>query len=175
MSGRAIRAGFALCLGVLLAGCSMTPRASGMRIDDYRAPQPQPHRVVVHVEGGGPAEWHVHDPAFRKALVGSLVDARVFSAIVDAPGGELRLDAVLGDLRQPVGGLNEPTVMTVLWSVSRVDSRETVWQELVETTGHSANFVGAWRIRNAAEEAAQRNIERALALLSEADLSGGDR
>ena len=166
------RRGFAvIALGAALAlgGCSTTPRASGMRVAELALPRTQPHPLSVHVEGGGSADYHVHDEAFREALVDSLVAARAFSAVV-GEGGAYRLDAVLGDLRQPVGGLNEPTEMTVLWSVSRGDTGETVWQELVRTTGTSANFFGAWRIRNAAEEAARENIRRALALLAEADL-----
>jgi hypothetical protein len=141
-----------------------------MRVSKLDLSRTHPYPLTLHVEGGGPAEWHVHDDAFSEAVLDSLVASRAFTAIVERDGADYRLDAVLGDLRQPVGGLNEPTMMTVLWSLSRVDTRETVWQQLVRSTGTSVNFVGAWRIRNAAEEAAQNNIRQALRLLAEAEL-----
>jgi hypothetical protein len=167
------RAGLAaagLAAAALLA-CSTTPRAGAMRLreGDLAPGGSHPGRLALHVEGGGRAEWQVHDAAFEDAVPASLVQAGSFSALVAGGDADYRLDVVLGDLRQPISGLNEPTEMTVLWSLSRVDDEETVWQELVESSGVSHNFFAAWRLRGGAEEAARRNIREALSRLAGAD------
>lgn len=65
------------------------------------------------------------------------------------------------------------TEMTVLWSLSRVDTEETIWQDLVlssctATVGDA--FVGTTRMRMATEGAARNNIRTALERLAAADL-----
>lgn len=166
---RGVRLPVALVATLLLAGCSTTPRSKEMRVA-VSLPRTHPHPLLVHVEGGGRADWQVHDYPFQLAVAQSLVSAKAFSSVVKQGDTGYRLDVVLGDLRQPIGGLNEPTQMTVLWSLSSLETGETVWQELVASTGHSTNFFGAWRIRNAAEEAARENIRQAIERLAEADL-----
>jgi hypothetical protein len=65
------------------------------------------------------------------------------------------------------------TVMTVLWSLSRNDTRETVWQALIESQ-HTATageaFAGVVRVRKATEGAARENIEAAIQQLAGAAL-----
>lgn len=161
----------ALLLATGLAlGCSSMPRAKAMVARDLELSRTHPASLLVHVEGGGTAQWMVHDEHFQQALVTSLVEARAFSGVVEIGQGEYRLDAVLGDLRQPIGSVNGTTVMTVLWSLSRIDTREVVWQKLVESQGISHNFVAVWRLRGGAEYAARDNIQQALQLLADAPL-----
>ena len=80
---------------------------------------------------------------------------------------------LLGDERTPVAGTTFSVDMHVLWSVSRIDTQETVWQQLVAseataTVGDAFNAQN--RARVATERAARQNIERAPVALAGAPL-----
>ena len=64
---------------------------------------------------------------------------------------------------------------TVLWSLSRSQTRETVWQEFVTSRGRSYHFVGVTRLCRGLEMAARENIRSGLEKLSQADLAAGSR
>jgi hypothetical protein len=172
VTGGPRRLALAAFAAAALCACSSTPRASAMRIDDGALVTGRTHdaRVVVRVEGGGRAAYQIHDAAFEDAVAASLAETKTFTAIVEAPPADYQLDVRLGDLRQPAEGGNAPTQMTVLWSVSRVDTQETVWQELIATDGISHNPIAVLRLRGGVENAARKNIREALARLAEAPL-----
>jgi hypothetical protein len=154
---------------VVLAGlataCSAIPKAEAMRARELRAASTHPATVGVRVSGGQEFEFRISDAAFEEALRDSLLESGVFSGVVALGDADYRLDVVLGDGR----GL-EGRELTVLWSLSRVATRETVWQELVTSEGRSHHFVGVVRGRRSLELAARENIRRGIERLSRADL-----
>jgi hypothetical protein len=158
--------GVLLLLTGLATACSSIPKAEAMRAGDLRVAGTHPASVGVRVSGGQDFEFRISDAAFERALRDSLVESGVFSGVVALGDADYRLDVVLGDGR----GL-EGRELTVLWSLSRVDGRETVWQELVTSEGRSHHFVGVVRARRGLELAARENIRLGIEKLSRADLS----
>jgi len=160
-------------LALLTSACSTTPMAENMQVNDYRAASQYPETLGLKVEGGWKLPGQISNEEFAKAVEASLVSSRVFSGLVEIERAVYRLDVVVGDLRQPPGGFNMTTEMTVLWSLSRVDSRETVWQQLV-TSSHTATvgdaFAGVVRLRKSAEGAARENIREALDRIAHANV-----
>lgn len=164
-SRRIARAGLLAVVLALAAGCSATPKAGAMRVESTGAARTQPFTVSVHVSGGQAFDFRVSDAEFEKALVDSLRRSGVFEDVVAPEAADLRLDVVLGDDR----GL-EGRELGVLWSLSRSDTQETLWQELVESKGHSSHFVGVVRTRRSVELAAQENIRKGIERLARSRL-----
>jgi hypothetical protein len=150
----------------LAAGCTSIPQADAMRAHEVGVAAKQPASVGVRVSGGQDFGFRISDAAFEAALRDSLADAGMFSRIVAPDAGDFRLDVVLGDEYGVEG-----RAITVLWSLSRTDTRETVWQELVTSQGHSHHFVGVVRGRRSIEMAGQENIRLGLEKLSRVDLA----
>jgi hypothetical protein len=163
----------ATCAVLLASACSSVPSARNMQVTDYLAPSTHEGSVGLQVDGGWELTGQITNPEFAKAVESSLVASKVFTRLVQLQDAVYRLDVVVDDLRQPPGGFNMTTEMTVLWSLSRVDTQETVWQALVASR-HTADvgeaFAGAVRLRKATEGAARDNIRQALELLANADL-----
>lgn len=161
------------CAVLLASACSTVPSARNMQVEDYMAPSTHEGTVGLQVDGGWNLTGQVTNPEFAEAVESSLVASKVFTRLVQLQDAVYRLDVVVDDLRQPPGGLNMTTEMTVLWSLSRVDTQDTVWQALVASryTAHVGEaFAGAVRLRKATEGAARDNIRQALKLLANADL-----
>lgn len=154
----------------LAAGCSAIPKAAAMQAHDVPITAKQPGSLRVVVSGGQDFEFRISDAAFEQALRDSLVETGMFSRVVQVGDADHRLDVVLGD------GLGlDGRQLTVLWSLSRVDTNATVWQEFVTSRGRSYHFVGVIRGRRSLEMAAQENIRLGLETLSRADLGGAAR
>ena len=151
----------------LTAGCSSIPQAEAMRAHEVSIGAKQPASVGVRVSGGQDFEFRISDAEFEEALRDSLAEAGIFSRVVEADAGDYRLDVVLGD-----GFGVEGRAITVLWSLSRADTHDTVWQELVTSQGRSHHFVGVVRNRRGLEMAAQENIRLGLEKLSRVHLAG---
>lgn len=164
------RAGVLLACAGLAAACSAIPKASAMRVHDVPIAAKQSGSIGVRVSGGQDFDFRISDAQFELALRDSLVETGVFSRVVELGDADYRLDVVLGDGR----GI-EGRELTVLWSLSRVDSQETLWQEFVTSHGHSHHFVGVTRGRRSLEMAAQENIRLGLERLSRADLASASR
>jgi hypothetical protein len=162
-----------ILIALLTSACSTVPKAESMQVDDYTAATTHPETLGLSVEGGWSMPAQISKLEFAKAVETSLVSSKVFSRLVQIEAAVYRLDVVLDDVRQPPGGFNMTTEMTVLWSLSRVDTKETVWQELVQssytaTVGQA--FAGVVRARMSAEGAARNNIRNALEKLALAEL-----
>lgn len=161
------------CL-LALAACSMVPSGPAMTFHTHEPVRGHDASAGLGVEGGGGLKYRISNAAFEEAVTTSLVEAHLFSRLVRIADADYRLDAILGDCRQPAGGANMTTVMTVLWSLSRVASGETVWQALIEseyTATIGDAFAGAVRMRKATEGAARKNIEEAIRRIAAADLA----
>jgi hypothetical protein len=161
----------ALLAVLLLLGCSTVPQATRMQVE-RRLDRPSAGALSLHVEGGSDVVMAgISNAEFEAAVRHSLLASGLFSEILES--APYRLDVVLGDIRLPVAGADMTTVMTVLWSLSRNDTRETVWQALIESQ-HTAQsgeaFAGVVRVRKATEGAARENIEAAIQQLAGAAL-----
>jgi hypothetical protein len=152
-----------LTFAVLAMGCSSIPRAAAMQTHDLSFATKQPGSLMVRVSGGQEFDFRIADVEFEQAIRDSLVESGLFASIVDT-GAEYRLDVVLGD-----GMGIEGRELTVLWSLSRTDTRETFWQELVTSRGRSHHFVGVTRQRRGLEFAARENIRMGIERLAGAD------
>lgn len=160
----ALAAGLFAC-AVLGVGCSGVPKAAAMQVHGVSVPAKHPVSLGVRVSGGQEFDFRISDAAFEQALRDSLAESGMFARIVEADAGDYRLDVVLGD-----GQGLEGREITVLWSISRGEPRETIWQEFVTSRGRSHHFVGVVRARRSLELAAQENIRLGLEKLSRADL-----
>jgi hypothetical protein len=162
----------------LLAGCaSTTPTTDGMipafSVRDARAPV-HPQTVAVEVKD----TRQIPDGAFRRALADAVTLSKVFSRVVDKPGGgSYVLSVTVTRLEQPESRLNlnlNPTVrMEAVWALARADTGATVWRASIRSQ-HTAvpadTFDGKARLRLATEGAARDNIAAGLARLSKLDL-----
>ena len=158
----------ALLLSSLGTGCT-TPTAAAMRVTDFSAASPRAESLGLHVSGGWKLEGQVTREALAQAVEESLVAAKVFSQLVELDQAVYRLDVVHDDFSQPPAGFNLTVDMHVLWSLSRVDTGETVWQQLIRSK-YTAQWYEAYlyqvRLRRATEGAARANIREALVQLS---------
>jgi hypothetical protein len=134
-----------------------------MQSQDASFPTQLPFGIVVRVSGGQDFAYRISNSEFEQALRDSLHDSGLLPRIVEgAP--EYRLDVVLGD-----GHGIEGRELTVLWSLSRADTQQTLWQKLITSRGRSHHFVGVTRQRRGLEYAAQENIRLGLEQLARVD------
>jgi hypothetical protein len=151
-------------LGSLVAGCTSIPQAAAMRASGVPVASKHQESIGVLVSGGQDFDFRISDAQFEQALRESLVETGMFARVVEPDAGDLRLDVVLGD-----GQGTESREITVLWSLSRVATRETLWQELVTSHGSSHHFVGVVRARRGIEMAGRENVKRGLEKLARVD------
>jgi hypothetical protein len=152
-----------LCAGLGLA-CSAIPKAAAMRVEEPVSAPERSWTLAVRVSGGQDFEFRISDEQFEQALRDSLLETGMFARLLPPSEADYRLDVVLGD-----GCGLEGRDLTVLWSLSRVDTRQTVWQQLISSHGRSHHFVGVVRGRRGLEYAARDNIRKGLERLSRVD------
>ena len=162
----------------LLAGCaSPTPTAEGMipafTARGVRGPV-HPQAVAIDVK----ETRQLPDAAFRQALADAITLSKVFSRVVDKPGGGGYILAVtVTRLEQPESTLNlhlNPTVrMEAGWTLRRADTRATVWEATVRsehTASPSDTLDSKGRLRIATEGAVRENIAMGLERISRLNL-----
>jgi hypothetical protein len=167
---------------VLLAGCaSATPTSEGM-IPAFtaRGVRGPVHPQAVAIDVGQTKQ--LPDAAFRQALADAITLSRVFSRVVDKPGGGggYVLSVTVTRLERPESRLNvhlNPTVgMEAGWTLRRADTRATVWQATIRsehTASPSDTLDGKARLRIATEGAVRENIAAGLARISKLNLQPG--
>lgn len=155
---------FLVCLG-LGSGCSSIPKAAAMQPQDLSFASALPGSLRVVVSGGQQFEFRISNEQFEQALRDSLVQSGLVSRLAES-GADYRLDVVLGD-----GHGIEGRELSVLWSLSRVDTQRTFWQKMVIARGRSHHFVGVTRQRRGLEYAARENIQQGLEALSRVDFA----
>ena len=160
-------------IALVASACSTVPRAEHMQVTDFTARKSHGETLGLEVQGGLTMKHQITDEAFKEALESSLVASKLFTQLVRIHEAVYRLDVVMGDLRQPPGGFDMTVEMTVLWSLSLVDTEETIWQELVEsryeaTVGDA--FAAVTRLKLATEGAARENIRKGLEGLAKASM-----
>ena len=156
----------------LASGCATPSTYEGMVTDSADGMTKHPYKVDVTVGGGhetsSMGKSQISDDTFQKALVESITKTGVFSQVVQAKGGDYKLNVVIMNIEQPSFGLSFTVKMEAAWSLKRADST-TVWQESIRsehTATTSDAFVGTTRLRMATEGAARNNIKLGLAKIS---------
>jgi len=152
----------------LLVGCaSISPEAKEM-VPAKVSVQRQYSKSVRLVVSGGGAEFLISDHAFRSAIEEAVRSSNLFREISEK--GDYQLDVFIGDYQFPLGGMSMTTNMEVLWSLSNVSTRKTVWQRLIRTSETATvgdAFIGQVRARKSAEFTGRENIRQALEQLSQ--------
>jgi hypothetical protein len=162
----------AAALVLLGSACvSPAPKAEAMTAIGVVAPNKHAGAVDVAVAGGGGLVFRISDAAFEEAVEASLLSSRVFSGVVELDDATYRLQAILGDTRQPAAGTSFTVEMHVLWTLWRADEPSPVWQSLVKSSdrrGVGDAFNAQNRLRLATEMAARANITEAIQQISAA-------
>jgi hypothetical protein len=167
-----------LCVWVVLASGCASPASHQMMIPtDFAPAKKHPETVSVEVKGGTSTDTmgksQISNEEFAQALVESINNSQTFSKVIPGSGANYLLTAQIVSLEQPTFGLSFLVKMEVGWTLKRIDTGKTVWQESIQseftaTTGDA--FIGAKRLRLATEGAARNNISAGLAKISRLDL-----
>lgn len=168
---------FLIAIATLLAGCATTATHEGMTPLTFETGSKHQKTVSVNVGGGrevdGLGRSQISDTALKKALIDSITTSQAFSQVIEGNGGDYLLTVSIFSTEQPVFGFSFTVKMEAGWTLKRVASGETVWQEAIKsehtaTTGDA--FVGVTRLRLATEGAARNNISQGLARISRLNL-----
>lgn len=167
-----------LIAAIVLGGCAEP--ASPVAMTAPRAPgaaeQVTGSRFAVGAVAGGEETnplWtsEVDAPSFRAALRNSLSNAGLLKE-----GSDLRVDAVLVEMDQPLIGISMTVTGTVLYRV--VDAGDVVrFEQRVSapyTAEFSEAFLGVERLRKANEGAIRTNIGRFIEILLQTPFEAGD-
>jgi hypothetical protein len=161
----------------LLAGCASAPTFDTMIPASVSTEKHHTQSVSVSVSGGKATDAmdkpQISDDAFKQALTESITRSRVFSSVVQGPGGDYLLSVTLHSLDQPSFGLSFLVKMEAGWTLRRASGGAPVWQESIRsefTATTSDSFAAVTRLRMATEGAARENIAQGLAKISRLNL-----
>lgn len=158
---------------VWFSGCASPADPAAMVPQTANIGKCHPHSVAVAVSGGHGTNplWtsQVSNEDFKKALESSLTKHRVFSSVVQAGGGEYRLDVTLVRLDQPFAGLDLKVTAEVTWKLTDARSGRVVWQDTT-TSAYTATFgdavVAFVRLKLANEGAIRESIKTGIERVS---------
>jgi len=162
---------------LVLSACSAPSQPKAM----IAVPEGELHHskdtVSVVVSGGkatsSTGASQISDQDFAQALRESIEKAGLFVKAMDAPGGDYRLEAYIGQLSQPVLGFDMTVAMEVGYVLTDTRSKKAVWKKSIATTYTATTkdaLVGATRLQMANEGAARLNIRQAITEMSKLDL-----
>ncbi|MBU5636953.1 hypothetical protein KOM00_09420 [Geomonas sp. Red69] len=167
-----------LCVSALMvAGCCTTATHEGMTPTTFETGAKNQKTVGVDVGGGKELDelgrTRISNEEFKKALLAAITKSGTFSRTVEGKEGDYLLSVMIFSMEQPVFGLSFTVKMEAGWTLKRVATGETVWQESIKsehtaTTGDA--FIGATRLRLATEGAGRKNISQGLAKISKLSL-----
>lgn len=162
---------------LLLAGCASPVTYQQMIPTDFSAAKKHTETVSVEVSGGKATESmgkpQISNEEFARALVESINNSQTFSKVIQGPGANYRLTVYMVSLEQPSFGFSFLVKMEAGWTLKRIDTDKTVWQESIHsefTATPSDAFAGEKRLHIATEGAARNNISAGLAKISQLDL-----
>ena len=165
--GRIYGLGFAICLLVVLAGCSTGVSSVRMIPEDVVVTNRHPYSVMVITSGGqesmlGP---DLSNEDFQSAVVGSLKKYNIFKSVVTDGISDLRLEVVLQKVDKPSFGLDMTASIATKWTFSnvggdKIETSDIITNTYTATVGDA--LIGQKRILMAIEGAARSNIRDAL-------------
>ncbi|QWV94894.1 hypothetical protein KP004_06870 [Geomonas oryzisoli] len=167
-----------LCVATpMVAGCCTTATHEGMTPSTFETGANYQKTVSLSVGGGKELDelgrtW-ISNEEFSKALMAAITKAGTFSRVVEGRQGDYLLSVMIFSIEQPVFGMAFTVKMEAGWTLKRIATGETVWQESIKsehtsTTGDA--FIGATRMRLATEGAGRKNISQGLAKISKLGL-----
>ena len=144
---------------------NMTP--TGLSVSSYH-----PQSVSISFRGLG---WMAHD-SYYGAIEAAIRDSRVFAQIVPAGHADYHLEVRVLSFREPTPGFNMTTTFTAHWVLTKGESTQPVWQEII-TKEYTTTLIdlprtleGSNRCFMANEGAVRENIAEGLRRLSEIGL-----
>jgi hypothetical protein len=170
---------------IMLAGCTAT-RMEAM-VPEMSPPAKQfPYSVIVGHEGtsirspnsldpdaakffGSSSATHVNADTFMRSVVESITNSKMFQHVKKTGPTDFRLDTNIISEIQPGPGLQMSSTIVVAWKLTRLNDRQVVFDELIETT-HRALPGSVVGIRTAVEGAVRDNIQEGINRLSKLDL-----
>jgi hypothetical protein len=160
-----------------LGGCATGASDQAMVPMTTTVAKKHPQSVSVEVTGGQETDAmskpQVSNAAFAQALEQAITQSQAFSRVVKGSGQDYRLSVVIASLDQPSFGFSFTVKMEAGWTLKRVDTGATVWQEAIRsehTASTSDAFAAVVRLRLATEGAARNNISQGLSRISQLNL-----
>ncbi|MFT5049654.1 MAG: hypothetical protein ACI8QZ_001047 [Chlamydiales bacterium] len=168
-----------ILLGLLSLGSCTTTTSKGMVPVELDIIATHPQSISVHAEGT-PRRFGFGPPFVQAdVLAGTIEEAilkcELFDAIVPDKHADYLLHVAVTELDKPESGLDMTAGITMRWSLSKTDTRATVWIDTVTTAFTSSTNQSAKleeRLRTSIEGALRENIELGLNKLSAVDLPG---
>jgi hypothetical protein len=167
-----------LVAALVIGGCASAAKPEAM-LARINVPVHQSQSDVnVAVIGGKETSkmWvsQISDQDFAQALQDSIMQSGLFRRVMGTGVAAYELQAFIVGLNQPMFGASMTVSMEVNYSLARTNPKEVVWQKAITSTytaPFSEAFVGATRLRKANEGAARKNIEQAIAEISQLRLN----
>jgi len=111
--------------------------------------------------------------SLQAAIEEAILSSKVFREIIHGEKADYQLDVFLGDYQFPIGGFDMTTNLEVVWNLSDVSTKKTVWQKMIRATSTASMgdaFIGVNRARMSAEGAARENVKQGIEQLSQLSL-----
>jgi hypothetical protein len=166
---------FCLACLALAVGCASPAKGKAMTAAGFQPTQRHPSTVFVHVTGGQEtAPLIVNVPevsadAFRKALEATIEGSRLFAQTVSQAPADYCLEVSIVEAK-PKGALTAATIMTTRWKLTRSSDGKRVFDEFIESSGHTKVTIGPAGLRHSLERAGRENITLGVTKLSQLDL-----
>jgi hypothetical protein len=162
---------FAAVIG--LAGCASPPTREAMSVSTPVA-RSYPYSVSVQTRGGAEtsamAGSNLSDDDLKGALEKSIVDTKLFRAVVQGKDGDYELAVAVTQMSRPVFGLSFTVELETAWSLTKMADKKVLMRKVVkssQTASVGDAFVGVTRLRIAVEGAVRKNIEQGLQAIAE--------
>ncbi|HEX2101378.1 MAG TPA: hypothetical protein VHF69_11970 [Candidatus Synoicihabitans sp.] len=157
----------------LLSGCATASKTDAMVATQQDFGRQHATSVSVNVTGGretsAAGASQISSADFRAAIVHSIEDSQLFSAVQPVGDAPYHLEVFITRLDQPVLGFSMTVTLETNWTLTRPSDGRVLWEKAIPTT-YTARageaLVGTTRLRLANEGAARTNIEAALKELS---------
>ncbi len=170
---RSWRSGALAAVAWLATACSGVPRVEQMRVADLASGTPHREPLALEVHPTLTQFDWIREP-FSEAVRESLVASKLFSPVVESDDAAYRLDVVFWGIHPLPEDFYTKLDVTVLWSLSRVDTEQTVWQQLLPssyTVAVGDAFQRGARFRLTLEGALRENIRQAFERMAGAKLT----
>jgi len=152
---------------LLNAGCTTPALSRDMTVNNAVIKKKFPYSVSLYVQGGRQSEVgelpQISDEEFKKALVSSITNTKVFARISEGPS-DYYLEVIIINISQWL--YQSGVHVEIGWRLTNKMTDEIVWQKSIKTSGEAA----ALNKGDALEAAIKENIQRGLEQISTLEL-----
>jgi hypothetical protein len=165
-----------ISLVLLLSGCAIS--AKGLIPDPPVQPQRQIQKtvMVMPIEGGHASKFgreaYITNEQYHEALRQALIDAKVFSRVVDSGPADLNLHSEIITITTE-GGVSPFYALVVQYWLTDPATGEELWQAGINSRHQvkwNEAFAGGTRVIMAVEGATKKNLTRLIEALAASDL-----